>query len=78
MYYFNASPITGVAYAWSVPSGRSVISGQGTHEVTISAGSVSGFITVTPFNSVGQGSSQVIAVTLQPCIMNAASSGDAK
>ncbi|MFL5765171.1 MAG: T9SS type A sorting domain-containing protein [Bacteroidia bacterium] len=55
---YSISAVTrATSYAWSVPAGASIVSGQGTTSVTVNWGSSSGFITVVAVN--GCGNSQV-------------------
>lgn len=42
----------GSTYQWSFPAGVTVLSGQGTSQVTVTWGNISGFITVNETNSV--------------------------
>ncbi len=54
----------GAAYNWSVPSGWTITSGQGTHEITVTVGSASGTVQVTPHNYCGDGVAGTLAVTV--------------
>jgi len=56
---------SGVSYAWTVPAGWSITAGQGSHEITVTAGTSTGTIEVTPSNTSGNGPSQSLAVTTQ-------------
>ncbi|MBK7095054.1 MAG: hypothetical protein IPH57_08415 [Saprospiraceae bacterium] len=55
--------VAGVTYTWTVPSGWSITTGQGTNSITVTAGSSSGNITVTPSNTCGNGTANSYAVT---------------
>lgn len=53
---FSISPAFGATnYTWSVSSGWSVVSGQGTTSVVVKAGKNSGYVRVTPSNACGSG-----------------------
>ena len=56
-------------YTWTVPSGASVASGQGTTSITVDWGATSGNVTVTPSNSCNNtGTSSSLAVTVNPTV----------
>lgn len=52
---YAVDSVEGVQYLWEVPEDWTIISGQGTHAVTVNAGRESGFVTVTPYNDCGFG-----------------------
>ncbi|NTW31201.1 MAG: hypothetical protein HGB12_00975 [Bacteroidetes bacterium] len=61
---YSVSPITGVtSYNWTVPSGASISSGQGTSSITVDFGSTSGNICVTASTSCGTSSATCLLVT---------------
>jgi hypothetical protein len=51
-------------YTWSIPSGASIVSGQGTTSVVVNFGSATGDISVVASNSCGVTSSSTLAVSL--------------
>ena len=53
-------------YTWTVPSGASIISGQGTTSINVAWGVNSGNVTVTAGNSCGTSGASTLAVTLLP------------
>ncbi len=59
---------TGATYTWTVPTGWNITSGQGTHEITVTAGTTAGVIVVIPSNITGQGTAQTLTVTTQVCM----------
>jgi hypothetical protein len=62
---YSISAVGGAtAYTWTVPSGASIASGQGTTSITLNWGSTSGDVTVTPSNSCATGSASSLAVTV--------------
>ncbi|MEI6750641.1 MAG: trypsin-like serine protease, partial [Bacteroidota bacterium] len=63
---YSVTNISGVIYTWTVPSGWTINSGQGTSSITVTVGSNSGNVGVTPSNSCGNGSirTQYVTVTL--------------
>ncbi|MEP7265279.1 MAG: T9SS type A sorting domain-containing protein, partial [Bacteroidota bacterium] len=58
---------TGVTYAWVVPTGASVVSGQGTASVLVNFGAASGNVKVTPSNVCGSAAAKLIAVNVTSC-----------
>lgn len=56
------------AYSWTVPSGATIVSGQGTSSVKVNFGTTSGNITVTPSNSCATGTTFSKAITLVSAI----------
>lgn len=52
-------------YSWTVPPGWTILNGQNTHSITVTVGSTSGNITVTPTNPCGTGPSRQISVSPQ-------------
>lgn len=57
-----------VNYAWTVPAGWVINSGQGTSSITVTVGNAAGNITVTPSNECGTGPAQSKAVTVDLAI----------
>ena len=64
---YSVTNVSGVNYAWSVPAGWTIVSGQGTNSITVnvSASAEAGDITVTPSSSCGTGTARTLAVTVQ-------------
>ena len=60
---YSVTNVTGVSYSWTVPSGWSITSGQGSNSITVTTGTSAGNITVTPSNTCGTGPANTIAVT---------------
>ncbi|MFN5031799.1 MAG: beta strand repeat-containing protein, partial [Flavobacteriia bacterium] len=52
------------SYNWTVPSGASIASGQGTTSVVVDFGTTSGNVSVTATNSCGTSAAAIAAVTL--------------
>ena len=62
---YSISAVPGAAsYNWTVPSGASVASGQGTTSITVDFGTSSGDICVTASNSCGLSSASCLTITL--------------
>ncbi|MGD9492894.1 MAG: PKD domain-containing protein [Bacteroidales bacterium] len=59
---FSVVNESGMTYNWTVPSGWIIESGQGSNSITVTAGAVSGYISVTPSNACGSGISQTLLV----------------
>ena len=60
--YYQVTYTSCVTYTWSLPSGWTISSGQGTHSITVKPGNSNGNITVTPSNGCGTGPSRTLAV----------------
>ncbi len=68
---YSISPVSGAtSYVWTIPSGTTINSGQGTASIQITFGSTSGDITVTPVNACSNGAMQSVSITvdLQPTV----------
>ncbi|NVO20909.1 MAG: T9SS type A sorting domain-containing protein [Bacteroidetes bacterium] len=65
-YYVTG--VSGVTYAWSVPSGTTINSGQGSNAINVTMGTSGGSIEVVPSNSCGngQGRALTVAVNIAP------------
>lgn len=61
---YAVTNVSGVTYTWTVPSGSSISSGQGTNSITVAVGSNSGSVTAVPSNSCGNGTSVSKALTV--------------
>ncbi len=62
----------GSTYLWTVPSGSSITSGQGTESIIVDFGTTNGNITVTETNDNGcEGSPVSLAIVLQGCGLSA-------
>ena len=53
-------------YIWDVPKETIILSGQNTTSIQVKLGSISGNVSVTPFNSNGSGMPTLQALTLKP------------
>jgi hypothetical protein len=60
---YSVTDVSGLSYAWTVPTGWSITAGQGSNEVTVDAGTEAGNIEVTPSNTCGDGTARTLAVT---------------
>lgn len=70
---FSISPISGASsYNWTVPSGWTITSGQGTTNITVTAGNFgqNGSISVTASNTCGTSAASNLAVTVSPLPQN--------
>ncbi len=62
---FSINPVGGAtSYTWSVPSGSTITSGQGTTAVTVTFGSTSGNVSVTADNICGSSTASNLAITV--------------
>jgi len=64
--YSISSVTDATTYTWTVPSGATIASGQGTTSITVNFGcsATSGTVTVTPSDGGGSGASSSLAVTV--------------
>ncbi|MEO8149454.1 MAG: T9SS type A sorting domain-containing protein [Bacteroidia bacterium] len=63
---FSISPVqNATSYTWQVPTGASILSGQGDTLITVQFGSASGSIIVTASNICGQGPPTSVAITVK-------------
>jgi hypothetical protein len=62
--YTIASIPNVTTYSWTVPTGATIVSGQGTQNITVNFASTSGNITVTGSNTCGTGTPSSMAVTV--------------
>ena len=62
---YSIDPIDGaLTYTWSVPSGATIASGQGTTNITFDFGETSGDVKVTPSNGCSSGTPATLAVAV--------------
>jgi hypothetical protein len=65
---YSISAVSGAtSYTWTVPSGASVTSGQGTTAVTVDFGSAAGNVCVTASNTCGTSAASCVAVSIISC-----------
>ncbi len=60
---YSVTNVSGLTYNWSVPVGWTIDSGGGTNSISVTVGSGSGDIEVTPSNACGSGPTRLLAVT---------------
>ncbi len=64
---YSIATVSGTTnYNWSVPTGASITSGQGTNAVVVSFGSTSGNVSVTPESACGNGTAATLMVKVNP------------
>ena len=63
-YTYSVTSVPFVTYTWVLPAGWAEVSGQGTNTYTVTVGSSSGIITVTPSNDCGTGTSRTKSITV--------------
>lgn len=64
---YSISAVAGAStYTWTVPTGSTITSGQGTTSITVTIGGTAGNITVTPSNSCSSGTAATKAITISP------------
>ncbi|MGK7392704.1 MAG: PKD-like domain-containing protein [Candidatus Cyclobacteriaceae bacterium M2_1C_046] len=63
---FNVDNLPNTTYAWTVPSGATIIKGQGTNQVTVNFGQFGGNVSVVPTSTTGNcaGTSAKTSVTI--------------
>ena len=71
---FSIAAVTGATgYTWLLPSGASITNGANTNSITVTMGTSSGNVIVTPTNTCGgSSSSSVLAVTIASAVPSAA------
>ncbi len=62
---YSVNNVSGVTYTWTVPSDWTILSGQNSNNITVTTGSMSGEIVVTPSNDCGAGTAVSLPVTPQ-------------
>lgn len=60
---YSVTNVAGVTYTWTFPSGWIQTAGGTTNSITVTTGTTSGNIQVTPSNSCGNGTARTLAVT---------------
>lgn len=64
---FSVATLANTTYAWTVPTGASIISGQGTSSITVNFGIIPGLVSVTPTTTTGcAGNPDDHAVAINP------------
>ena len=59
---YSVTNVTGTTYAWTFPAGWIQTGGGTTNSITVTVGSASGTISVTPTNTCGSGTAQTLSV----------------
>lgn len=67
--YSVANVFGATGYTWTVPSGATIVSGQGSNTITVNFGanSVSGSVSVKSTNACGTSGNRTLAVTINAC-----------
>ncbi|WP_048922255.1 T9SS C-terminal target domain-containing protein [Rufibacter radiotolerans] len=64
---YSINPVEGaVSYAWELPAGWAIVSGQGTPSVTVNTGATGGKVKVTATNGCSKSASSEVQVTIAP------------
>lgn len=61
---YSVAEESGITYTWSFPADWIINSGQGSHEVEVTVGAISGNISVVPSNGCGNGPATQLAVNV--------------
>ena len=64
---YTVQAISGLTYTWTVPSGASITSGQGTASIIVKFGTSYGNVSVKATNSCGSSSNRSLAICLTAC-----------
>lgn len=72
---YSVTNNTGDTYAWTVPSGATITSGQGTNSINVNFGSTAGTVSVTESNSCGASPAANYTVSLNPATVTSAITG---
>ncbi|MCJ8166078.1 ice-binding family protein [Pontibacter sp. E15-1] len=78
---YSIDAVTGASgYAWTIPSGWSIVRGEGTTQITLKAGdkAVSGNVSVTASNTCGTSTASTLAVTVKDKLAAPAITGNAQ
>ncbi|MBY0425366.1 MAG: glycoside hydrolase family 9 protein, partial [Cytophagales bacterium] len=67
-YSVSGLNLASIAYTWTIPSGWSVISGQGNNAISLITGSTSGIIGVTASNACGTSPASLATLTINPAV----------
>ena len=74
---YSVTPTAGSTYTWTVPTGATVATGQGTNSITVNFGTTNGNVAVTERNAAGcNGTPRTLAISLQGCGLDANFAGD--
>ena len=68
---YSISPVLGAtSYVWTIPTGTTINSGQGSTSIQVTFGSTSGDIKVTPINACSNGATTTVSVSvdMQPTV----------
>ncbi len=60
---YSVDSLDGVAYNWSVPQGATIVSGQGTHQITVDWGTTGGLVLCNIWNSCGSSTAKKSVTT---------------
>jgi hypothetical protein len=63
---YTVTNVSGITYTWAFPSGWSQTAGGTTNSITVTVGTTSGNITVTPSSTCSSGTAQTLATTVNP------------
>ncbi|RDV11536.1 DUF3494 domain-containing protein [Pontibacter diazotrophicus] len=75
---YAVAAVTGATgYTWTLPTGWSIVSGEGTAQVTVQVGSAAGAISVTADNNCGGSSAATLAITVNDKLAAPAITGEA-
>jgi uncharacterized protein YbdZ (MbtH family) len=61
---YSVTNISGITYTWNVPADWTIESGQGSNEIEVTVGAISGNISVIPSNGCGNGPSTTLPVNV--------------
>jgi hypothetical protein len=65
---YSTTAVAGVSYTWTVPTGATITSGQGTGSVVVNWGTVAGSVSVRASNACGNNTTaRTLAVSLADC-----------
>lgn len=65
---YSILPVIGAThYQWTVPTGSTIFTGQGTSQISVNFGNHSGIVTVKAINDCGNSLIQYLSVNVTPC-----------
>lgn len=74
--YFSVTAVAGVTYAWTLPAGALIDSGQGGNKIKVTWGSVGGTVSVIAINNCGSSAATAKTVGVVPALTSLAASNN--
>lgn len=75
--YFSVTAVAGVTYAWTLPTGALIDSGQGSSKIKVDWGTVGGTVSVIAINNCGSSAATTKTVGVVPALTSSVTSSNA-